>query len=78
VDIYQQPELAARDGIIAAPALIKLEPEPRIIFIGDLSDSARVLAGLGIRPKKLNVRISTPKKTTGIKVRPPSRSCNRG
>jgi len=62
VDIYQQPELAARDGVIAAPTLVKLDPGPRIIFIGNLSDSARVLAGLGIRPKQMNVGISTSEK----------------
>jgi circadian clock protein KaiB len=62
VDIYQQPELAARDGVIAAPMLVKFDPGPRIIFIGDLSDSARLLAGLGIRPKQMNVGISTSKK----------------
>ncbi len=56
VDLYQQPELASRDGIVAAPALVKLGPEPQVIFIGDLSDSARVLAGLGIRSKPSNVR----------------------
>jgi hypothetical protein len=62
VDIYQQPELAARDGVIAAPTLVKLDPGPRIIYIGNLSDSARVLAGLGIRPKQMNVGISTSEK----------------
>lgn len=56
VDMYQQPELAARDGVIAAPTLVKLDPPPRVTFIGNLSDSARVLAGLGIRPNILNVR----------------------
>lgn len=61
VDMYQQPELAARDGVIAAPTLVKLDPGPRIIFVGNLSDSARVLAGLGIRSEQVNVGISTSK-----------------
>jgi circadian clock protein KaiB len=52
VDIYQQPELASRDGVIAAPTLVKLEPAPRKTFVGNLSDSARLLAGLGIRPNR--------------------------
>ena len=62
VDMYQQPELASRDGVVAAPTLVVLDPAPRIIFIGNLSDSARVLAGLGIRTKHVNVRISTSEK----------------
>lgn len=62
VDMYQQPELAAKDGVVAAPTLVKLKPAPRVIFIGDLSDSARLLAGLGIRLKSSNVRNSTLKK----------------
>ena len=61
VDMYQQPELAARDGVIAAPTLVKLDPGPRVIFIGNLSDSARLLAGLGIRPEQMNVGITTSK-----------------
>ena len=52
IDLYQQPELAKRDHIIAAPALIKISPLPRRMFIGDLSDQKRLLLGLGIQVKK--------------------------
>ena len=52
IDLYQQPELAKRDQIIAAPALIKLSPLPRRMFIGDLSDQKRLLLGLGIQTAK--------------------------
>ncbi len=48
IDLYQQPGLAKRDEVVAAPALIKIFPLPRRTFIGDLSDTARVIAGLGI------------------------------
>jgi circadian clock protein KaiB len=48
IDLYQQPELAKRDDIIAVPALIKISPLPRRMFIGDLSDRRRLLLGLGI------------------------------
>jgi len=48
IDLYQQPGLARRDEVVAAPALIKLFPLPRRTFIGDLSDTTRVIAGLGI------------------------------
>lgn len=48
IDLYQQPELAQRDHIVAAPALIKLSPAPRRMFIGDMTDTRRILTGLGI------------------------------
>ena len=57
IDLYQQPALAQRDGIVAAPALVKAAPSPRRIFVGDLSNSSRVFAGLGI---VTNSRNATP------------------
>ena len=48
VDIYQQPELAERDGILAAPTLLKLAPGPERRLSGDLLDEGRVLRGLEI------------------------------
>lgn len=48
IDLYQQPELASRDQIIAAPTLVKKHPQPLRRLVGDLSDRERVLAGLGI------------------------------
>jgi circadian clock protein KaiB len=50
-DIYQQPELAEAEQLIAAPTLIKTLPLPLRRFIGDLSDTDRVLVRLNIRPK---------------------------
>lgn len=50
IDIYQQPEMAEADQVVAAPTLLKLEPLPVRRIIGDLSDEARVLRGLGIVP----------------------------
>lgn len=49
VDLYEHPEAAARDEIVAAPTLVKLRPGPLRRVIGDLSDRERVLAGLGLR-----------------------------
>jgi circadian clock protein KaiB len=49
VDIYQQPELAQEEQLVAAPTLIKKLPLPLRRFIGDLSDTDRVLLRLGIR-----------------------------
>jgi circadian clock protein KaiB len=48
VDIYQQPELAAREQLVAAPTLIKRLPLPLRRLVGDLSDRRRVLAGLDL------------------------------
>ncbi len=56
IDLYQQPGLAKRDDVVAAPALIKISPLPRRTFIGDLSDFARVIAGLGITVASQDVR----------------------
>jgi circadian clock protein KaiB len=52
VDIYQQPELASKDQILAAPTLIRKLPLPLRKLVGDLSDKERVIAGLQIVPKK--------------------------
>lgn len=46
IDIYQQPELALMEDIIAIPVLIKKFPLPEERMIGDLSDTEKVLKGL--------------------------------
>lgn len=51
VDIYQSPEIAGKEQIIAAPTLIKTLPAPFRRLIGDFSDEERVLLGLDITPK---------------------------
>lgn len=48
IDIFQQPGRARADRVLAVPTLIKLIPLPVKRFIGDLSDRAIVLAGLGV------------------------------
>jgi len=48
VDVYQQPEKAVEHQLIAAPTLIKVSPLPARRMVGDLSDTGRVLAGLGL------------------------------
>jgi circadian clock protein KaiB len=50
IDVYQQPELAAREQLVAVPTLIKRLPLPLRRLIGDLSDRQRVLAGLDLSP----------------------------
>ena len=49
IDLYQQPELAVEHQLVAAPTLFKVLPLPPRKMIGDMSDTVRVLAGLGIR-----------------------------
>lgn len=51
IDIYQHPELAKDEQIIAVPTLLKKLPFPLRRFIGNLSDKERVLMGLDLRPK---------------------------
>ena len=50
VDIYQQPELAKGEQIIAAPTLIKKLPLPMRRIIGDMSNRESVLLGLDVVP----------------------------
>lgn len=49
INIHHQPALASSEQIVAAPTLVKLRPLPARRMIGDLSDRAKVLAGLGVR-----------------------------
>ena len=51
IDLYQQPELAKDNKLVAAPTLIKLLPEPVRRVIGDMSNTAEVLVGLDIDPR---------------------------
>lgn len=48
IDIYQQPEKAEFEQIIALPTLIKKSPGMERRLIGDMSDRSKVLRGLGI------------------------------
>jgi circadian clock protein KaiB len=50
IDLYQQPELAHDEQVIAAPTLVKSLPLPFRRLIGDLSDTNSVLLALGIDP----------------------------
>jgi circadian clock protein KaiB len=55
IDIYQQPQLAKREQIIATPTLIKELPLPPRRLIGDMSDTERFLVGIDLKPKKPRV-----------------------
>jgi len=49
IDLYQKPNLANGEQIIAAPTLIKKLPQPLRRIIGDMSNTERVLVGLDLR-----------------------------
>jgi circadian clock protein KaiB len=48
IDIYQQPNLARDEQIVAVPTLIKRLPPPLRRLIGDLSNVKKVLFGLDL------------------------------
>ena len=48
IDVYQQKSLAERENIIALPLLIKSFPLPERRMVGDMSDTRKVLKGLGL------------------------------
>ena len=49
-DIAQHVAMAREDQVFASPTLIRLLPLPRRRFIGDMSDTARLCASLGLAP----------------------------
>jgi circadian clock protein KaiB len=48
IDIYKNPDAARAEQIIAAPTLVKQLPQPLRHFIGDLSNTKKLLVGLDI------------------------------
>ena len=48
IDVYQQKAIAETEQIIALPLLIKTLPLPGRRLIGDMSDTNKVLRGLGL------------------------------
>jgi circadian clock protein KaiB len=45
IDVYQQPELARQDQIVATPTLVKFLPLPMRRYIGNLSDTPGLFEG---------------------------------
>jgi circadian clock protein KaiB len=52
IDLYQKPNLAQGEQIIAVPTLLKKLPLPLRRIIGDMSNLERVLIGLDLREVK--------------------------
>jgi circadian clock protein KaiB len=51
IDIYQQPELAKGEQIIATPTLIKKRPKPLRRLVGNMVDTESFLAGIGLKAR---------------------------
>ena len=52
IDIYQQPNLARDEQIVAVPTLIKRLPPPLRRLVGDMSNLEKVLFGLDLRMRE--------------------------
>jgi len=50
IDVHQQPLRAQSEQIIALPLLIRLSPAPIRRLIGDMSDTNKLIKGLGLVP----------------------------
>ena len=48
IDIYENPTAAREEQIIAAPTLVKRLPRPLRKFVGDLSNTRKILVGLDV------------------------------
>lgn len=48
IDVHQQPQLVRDENVTAVPMLIKKQPSPKKRLVGDMSDTGRVLKGLGL------------------------------
>lgn len=48
IDVYQQAALAREEQLVALPLLIKKLPLPERRLIGDMSNTVKVLKGLGL------------------------------
>jgi circadian clock protein KaiB len=48
IDIYQDKSAAVAEQIVALPMLVKKSPLPEKRLIGDMSDTQKVLRGLGL------------------------------
>ena len=57
IDIYKDPAAAREAQIIAAPTLVKKLPVPLRRFVGDLSNTQKLLVGLDIY-KRQDLKIS--------------------
>ena len=48
IDIYEHPNAAREEQIIAVPTLVKSLPRPLRKFVGDMSNTQKILVGLDL------------------------------
>ena len=46
VDLLQDPQRGLKDGIMVTPTLVKVTPEPKQTFFGNLSDISQVMRAI--------------------------------
>lgn len=49
VDVLRDFETALADGIFMSPTLVLVAPAPRVVIVGTLSDTAKVLSALRLK-----------------------------
>jgi circadian clock protein KaiB len=63
IDVYQQPQYARKDHLLAAPTLIKKLPLPIRRLIGDMSNKDRLLVGLDLVSNNQPIKDESDAKT---------------
>ena len=53
IDLTRHPSLAAAAQIVAAPTLVKQSPAPLRRFVGDMSDTERLMRALNIKQPRV-------------------------
>ena len=48
IDAFRDPVAAREYQIVALPTLLRLKPTPVLLFVGDMSDTKPLAAGLGL------------------------------
>ena len=51
VDVYQQPAVTKQAQVVAVPTLIKELPFPPQRFVGDMSNTERIVVGLNLKSR---------------------------
>jgi circadian clock protein KaiB len=52
IDVVKNFDAAVNDNILVTPALVLVSPHPKVVVLGNLSDTPRVLAALRLSEKK--------------------------
>ncbi len=56
IDIRKYPDKAKSDQVITTPFLVKELPEPIRMFVGDLTDTEKLLVSLDVKDKELSLK----------------------